>query len=586
MKLRNLMWGACACALMAGCSNDDVVKGSEENLPLGEESYVAIRLVASNGSSSRATSGGFDNGFNDEGQVDESVTVNDSKVAAVDFYFYRDGQFSVKGQAISGTDFGLTNTEEDGNIESYSNVVVVLKGVTQTPNQVLAVLNGKNVDLNNLSLKDAMDKLVTSYSYDVTTAEEGGSGGSTTTSYFLMSNSAYLDGTNPMYATPIETRHLQSTEDLAKANPVDIYVERVAAKVQLNEDANFEENVDDVTVNLNGTSTALTIDVTGWGLSGTNKNSYCVKHINSSWNFTSWTWNDATNHRSYWAEDNNYSTGTYPENYDGWATTNNGGTDDDTNSLNYLNYNALTLKAGDVDYCFENTMNKEIAYNIDGEGNIIGVKNPAVTHLLIAATVKAGSSIQDLFRYKGEFYTKDNYIAAALNDWKAGGSLIYREVEGEESGTTVSGTSYISVTASDVEIVNLHDGKVSIQLTDAAKAKSWYTISGNTATEITDKDTTLASLFEALNTADGFKDGQMYYCVPIEHLNQTANEVGTYGVVRNHFYQLTLESIENLGTAVYDPEEEIIPNYEPETYYVAAKLNVLSWKVVEQSVNL
>lgn len=600
MKLRNLMWGACACILATGCSNDDVaVNGNENGIPVGGDSYVAIQLVAANGSSSRATNGEFNNGHDDEGQV-EITTVNDSKVAAADFYFYKGDKFVKKGEVIS--DLKLTEGGATDNIESSSNVMVVLKNVTDTPDKVLVVLNGKDVKLANTTLSGDLNTLVTSYSYLVTTGEGAGA---QTTQYFLMSNSSYLDGSTPVCATPIEMRHLQSSEELAIKNPVEIYVERVAAKVQLKKDDNFKAEIEDE-ASVDDKSTKLTIEVNGWGLSGTNKNAYCMKKISSNWSYTGWStgvnepqgsWNDLTNHRSYWAQDDDYMSneGKYPENYDGW-TTNGGGTSSDQNSLNYLSYNDLVgddgLDYDDVAYCFENTMDYNVAYN----STTSEVNQPAVTHLLIAATLKVSgeSTAKDLFRYQGEFFTKDNYIAAALNVWKAGGNIIYRVAEeGETEGsTTIGGTSYISVTTSDVEIVNKHDGKVSIQLTTAAKAKSWYTITGTgdsaEATEITtDKETILAGLFDAINYADGFKEGKMYYCVPIEHLNDSETVgVGSYGVVRNHFYQLTLKSIKNIGTAVYDPTEVIIPNYEPETYWVAARLNILSWKIVNQSVNL
>lgn len=67
----------------------------------------------------------------------------------------------------------------------------------------------------------------------------------------------------------------------------------------------------------------------------------------------------------------------------------------------------------------------------------------------------------------------------------------------------------------------------------------------------------------------------------------TSSKKGDYGVVRNHYYIITINSIKNLGKAVNDPDEVIVPNDEDsKSYYVAAKINVLSWKVVKQSVDL
>ena len=87
----------------------------------------------------------------------------------------------------------------------------------------------------------------------------------------------------------------------------------------------------------------------------------------------------------------------------------------------------------------------------------------------------------------------------------------------------------------------------------------------------------------------------MYYNIPIEHLRDDGKyndsdyvqKEGNYGVVRNHYYIITVNSIRNLGKAVNVPDERIIPNDDDvKNYFVAAKINVLSWKVVRQSVDL
>ncbi len=89
----------------------------------------------------------------------------------------------------------------------------------------------------------------------------------------------------------------------------------------------------------------------------------------------------------------------------------------------------------------------------------------------------------------------------------------------------------------------------------------------------------------------------MYYNIPIEHLNNgvkytdskfvTDMTEATYGVVRNHYYMITVTGISNLGKAVYDPAEDIVPSDDDvKNYFVGAKVNILSWKVVKQSVEL
>ncbi len=89
-----------------------------------------------------------------------------------------------------------------------------------------------------------------------------------------------------------------------------------------------------------------------------------------------------------------------------------------------------------------------------------------------------------------------------------------------------------------------------------------------------------------------YNGGLMYYNVPIEHL--ATNSEGTaypdgaveaqYGVVRNHWYNITVTSVGNFGHAIADEEEVIVPQIEEDYYYLGADINILSWKMVNQSV--
>ena len=88
----------------------------------------------------------------------------------------------------------------------------------------------------------------------------------------------------------------------------------------------------------------------------------------------------------------------------------------------------------------------------------------------------------------------------------------------------------------------------------------------------------------------------MYYNIPIEHLNndeisetdgnKTIPEA-KYGVVRNHHYVVTINKLENMGHGIFDSSEAIVPgDDDKETYYVGANINILSWKIVTQGVDL
>ena len=84
-----------------------------------------------------------------------------------------------------------------------------------------------------------------------------------------------------------------------------------------------------------------------------------------------------------------------------------------------------------------------------------------------------------------------------------------------------------------------------------------------------------------------YADGNTYYIVDIEHLGTAGAK---FGVVRNHVYQIDIKSIKGYGSPIYNGLSFIVdqPEYpiEDEASYVAARINVLSWKIVKQGVNV
>lgn len=51
-------------------------------------------------------------------------------------------------------------------------------------------------------------------------------------------------------------------------------------------------------------------------------------------------------------------------------------------------------------------------------------------------------------------------------------------------------------------------------------------------------------------------------------------------MVRNHTYDIEVESITGLGTGIGTPTDPIIPPAESKDYYVKYKVNVLKWALV------
>ena len=89
------------------------------------------------------------------------------------------------------------------------------------------------------------------------------------------------------------------------------------------------------------------------------------------------------------------------------------------------------------------------------------------------------------------------------------------------------------------------------------------------------------------NKAQIRTEGRVYYYTPIRHLAATDTKLGYYGVVRNHSYKINLQAVSGFGTPVYDPEKVIDPTLpEEKDIFLAARINVLSWRVVKSNVNL
>ena len=112
-------------------------------------------------------------------------------------------------------------------------------------------------------------------------------------------------------------------------------------------------------------------------------------------------------------------------------------------------------------------------------------------------------------------------------------------------------------------------------------------------TEATAAEIAEAFLNGVVEPANMYREGKMYYAIPIEHYG-AANDgtteknplEGNYGVVRNNFYKVSIGTFKSLGHGIDDVDEPIVPGDRKKPYYLAAKINILSWQVATQTQNL
>lgn len=559
----------CAAAVLTGCEKENTVK----ELPMTEDgtAYIAVRISSEPGTK------GTDMNF-------EYGSENEHKVTSADFYFY-DAQGTFVSQAKVWNGGEENNKRPDENIEYFGNNVVMLKGLTEKtfPKYVVTILNQPEGFTPGVNLKDMEDKLIGAI-------KSGENFIMTTTSYVHGGTGDYV-GSQPIYFANevVEDNFVKDPDGDVTAKPVVIYVERLAAKVKLDVDEalvpvgndTYELKVsvagdpNDTSAPAIGSET-VRIQFDGWGLNATAKQTHIVKNIKTDWNLGTFEWNEDSNFRSLWGM------GTaYDKDYDANGTY---GT--------YLNYNKwtdLSAHIGDNLYCAENTNTATKLNGHLGDG---------ATSVVLAATVllKDGENwvAGDLVRYAGLLYNAKDFKAYVLNNLNTLGQLNYYK----KTQTDDSHFSYTQVGTDDIEVVLATEGdnkKVTLALTEGAKAATWVSAfdeenGTDTPADITVLENTLKGF-----TGTGYKGGKMFYNIPIEHLYEDGTEAiveGEYGIVRNHYYRLTITSLNKLGNGVWNPdtgELPIIPDEpeDPEEYYqVGVQINILSWRVVSQNVEL
>ena len=567
------------CIALCACSNDEsgIIPDDTPNAFTGDEAYINIRL-ADAGSLTKAQEGGFEYG------------INEQSVKNAYFYFYdADGVFVTQGNAWGGGN--ASTTAPAGNIEFVSNNVVVLKGLDKKdyPKYMVTVLNkptnfvyGKTLDEMQTVLADNNAEGIY---YPETT-------NNVTTNYFTMSTTSYTETNRTKYfVTEVKEENFSLepiTDVSAISNAVTVYVERLAAKVTLNVSDELPKDVNGrypikVTVagennsagSGNIASEDLYVELLGWKLNATAKKSYMVKNIDETWTDTNlgFTWNRATDHRSHWGKSFNYGLSGYPENAETIS--------DNPTYLNYVDLENGLTTLGSPAYCAENT----------NTSSIVTANFPsAVTSILLKAKVcDVNGNTLDLVRYNGVLFKQDSFLEYVLSVLKTKNQLNVWYESGQDD---MGNTKYTQIGKEYVKLENISDGKVKVVFTNE-NGTSLYTGDGSNSSE-----QIIAALNDDLAAASAdataYNGGLMYYNIPIEHLNNgNVAEDGTipeakYGVVRNHHYVVTIDKLEKIGKGIFDEDEKIVPDRDPDndTYYVGAKINILSWKIVSQNVEL
>lgn len=589
MKKFTMFSSVLASALMltvASCSSEDVAGGDAQN-GKGATSYLAVNIenVGSAPASRSYEQGG--------GTYDDGVGA-ESTINKVRFYFFNgDGtpyllvnKDATNEQSVNYLDQTVETDGGDHNntAEIKTKAVLVLKGETKAiPASVIAVINPDVLESTTLHNNGIMtlSELRTSATGTKFHDETNG---------FVMSNSVYESAGQDVCSTPVANK-VFATSEAALKQPVDIYVERVNAKVNARIDADYvrtnetekawSKNAEgkyqievgsiDVTTyeeNTNATPTTDTYPVfavvQGWQLADANGKAEVCKQINTSWyagelGISPWTTSDY--HRCFWSKSVPFTSGAQ------------GGANHPVNP-----------KFTDITQSLSGEFSAEPVYTLPNTPDQV-VTNPTtslntLTKLIVAAKLvyKDKNGIYNpaqVCQYRGLTYLGEDAVKKQI----VGGFAKYFKK---------TATGYQSIEASDITFKTVPGSSevkdYEVVATLASNVGELYVKDGETYKTVS-KDVVNAEL-EKEEAQVRSTDGATYYYTPIKHLGD-AGKLGEYGIVRNHSYQVTIRNIKGFGTPVYDPKKEIDPMIpSDENTYLAASIKVLSWRVVSSKVNL
>lgn len=566
--------------MFAACSDnlENPGNGNEGDTLTGEKGYVniGINLPTTNGSSRAPYSDSFNDGDPAEYKVNEVIIAL--------FYGANESSATCKHAfKLTGNDFFQNEGDDDNNITSFyaTGVRMISKPSSDQKVYALAIVNAPTslFDITGAaqSGEDTGDAVL-STGLKVNNSSSAFSGNLSqlntaitaanikdNTKGYFMSNAPIAVGTSTYTAQTLASITVYNDKNYAaagaKANP--IYVERAAAKVTVSVSSTDATDDNILTVgNKYPHYAGSTVKFENWVLQNTNTEFYPVRNVDD---FSTWMGyttikglfvSTATDpRRIYWAEDPNYEY-TESNKYEGKLTVINA----DNTSTNWV---AIKSSA----YCAENTT------------NAASMQNNRLTGILLKATftpkakVDAGADTDlDFFLLNNTsaIYNKEEFLAVATN----------------------------AITLQQSESLALKSG-----LTSGSTITTWEGVQGILEVSGRTTEPSLTQIeAEAILAAAGenikyYKNGvTYYYATVIKHFGDDITaptddaeyteekHLGRYGVVRNTWYELTINSVSGPG----EPNVPEVPTTPPdkEESYINCEINVLSWAKRSQGVDL
>lgn len=569
-----------AAGMFAACSDNLENGGTGNEGGANGTGYVKIslNLPSTSGGSTRTDSKNdvFNNGL--------GVEYNVKDVILALFYGTDESDATCKWATTLITSFNAANADPS-NITTTSTSVV--SEVPQPDDgqsiYALAIINGSDYfgitnneltfDANATSKVTFIGKTLSDLFTTASPVVIDNIAKTTDNGYFMMTNApisnmaSVLSGVNwnPQITTLVKLNYYEDESTAEKTTPDPIYVERVVAKVnvKINDIDDPGSNTLSIKKDNGG---KVTFDK--WTLQTTNKKTYLVRNV-TDWNDWKTYYNtEATSaenrfvgeesgpYRTYWGIDPNYKFLTEAElsnNFNIWTKTVDL-TDGDWFDLANSNLD------GESAYCAENTTIAK------------AMQQDQLTGVLLKATYKD-------------------------KDGKAANIFTYGNVSTIYPEATMLAAFEDELSLSDGELKLVDEAKGAI-ITTKEGLKSVIQIKNGTLSD--DQCNQLLATYSPIKF---YANGEtFYYASLIKHFGDVytpiksgqnivnlddyveADHLGRWGVVRNNWYELIINSVSGLGEPEI-PDNPQLPA-DTENRYINCSINVLSWAKRSQGVDL
>lgn len=589
MRIKYFFGLAVIAAMTASCSsNNDLVNGgngSGEITNEATEGYAAFNINLPSVSGTRADDPEFNEGDAKEYDVNNATLLIFK--AATGETNENNYTFVEAVNLGSMEPWEKDGTDKDG-ITTKAKIVAKLDKVTSKEDlYALVILNNKTSDDK---LKVAMPTAPTETTLGQTYKDWNESATNATTDGkaildnekgFYMANAPLYDKTNSKVTTLVQIKKnlIFPTEIKAAASEGnDIYVERGVAKVTM---ATVPVSAKTVT---GGTYDGDNVDIDKWGLDVTNKKTYPVHKTDGTgyddiWNAS--TASSTVNHatikrffdsssscvakRVYWGVDPNYS------NNDLYAA------DKDTERGNNFNYipkgGNVSTSVNGVQYCLENTF------------NLANMTQGQTTRVVFKAKYTPGTFTDGETFYKIGKNVKlwhqadlEEQIKAAVSKVVPGASAptatIKVFLKGASNDLTKAGNKVLTR-----ENLSLNSSPLDPAQVDAVNEKLGLTKENGIST---------------------FESGYTYYIARVKHFGDALTPwkvddpkygtdnisfLGRYGMLRNNWYELTVNSVSGPGYPEVPTVKPTVPD-DDDDKYVSVSVKVLDWAKRSQTVDL